>query len=148
MTPIFRLSTALSRAWALNRDARHRLAMWLAYQYKRTGVAVCTDRLFVVAWVNPLGQIKFATPPFRKVERHECANNPSWRECECKRWFDAESRGVWSARRTATHHPLCIFDEKALGRWREVEMPEKVVKQAADGGFLARTQGRWEANAR
>lgn len=136
MTPVFRLSTPLTRAWALNRDARHRLAMWLAYQYKRTGVAVCTDRLFVVAWVNPLGQIKFATPPFRKVERHECANNPSWRDCECRRWFDAESRGPWGGRGTAAHHPLCIFDEKALGRWREFETPERVQKQAVNGGFL------------
>jgi hypothetical protein len=137
VTPIFRLSTALTRAWALNCDARHRLAIWLAYQYKRTGVAVCTDRLFVVASVNPLGQIKFATPPFRKVERHECANNPSWRECECRKWFDAESRGPWGERETPAHHPLCIFDEKAIGRWTEVETPEKVLKQALEGGFLA-----------
>ena len=80
MTPFHRLSTPLTRAWAINREVRHKLAGWLAHVYPKTGVAVCTDALFVVAWVNPLAQIKFATPPFQKVERHQCANNPAWRE--------------------------------------------------------------------
>jgi len=136
VTPIYRLSTPLTRAWAINREARHKLAAWLAHRYKRTGVAVCTDTLFVVASVNPLGQIKFATPPFQKVARHVCANNPTWRECECRRWFDPESAGAWGLRETPEHHPLCIFDEKAIGRWKEVEVPRKVVEQVAQGGFL------------
>jgi hypothetical protein len=134
--PLYRLSTALTRAWALNREVRHKLANWLAHRFKKTGVAVCTDRLLVVAWVNPLGQIKFATPPYQKVVRHECANNPTWRECECRTWFDPESGGPWGRRQTPTHHPLCIFDEKAVRRWREVELPKKVVEQAVKGGFL------------
>ena len=54
-----------------NRDARHKLAAWLARTYAKTGVAVCTDTLSVVAWVNPLAQIKFALPPFQQVERHQ-----------------------------------------------------------------------------
>ena len=86
-----------------------------------TGVAVCTDTLAVVAWVNPLAQIKFATPPFQRVERHQCANNPSWQDCECRRWFDPESGGPWGKRETAAHHPLCIFDPGAKPRWREIE---------------------------
>jgi len=135
--PHFRLSTPLTRAWAVNREARHKLARWLAHQFAKTGVAVCTDTLSVVAWVNPLAQVKFATPPFQKVERHQCVNNPSWSDCECRRWFDPESGGAWGKRNTPTHHPLCIFDEKALGRWREFEVPAKVREQAERGGFLA-----------
>ncbi len=118
MTPFHRLSTPLTRAWAINRDARHKLAAWLARQYPKTGVAVCTDALSVVAWVNPLAQIKFATPPFQKVERHQCVNNPTWRECECRKWFDPESGGPWGKRETPTHHPLCIYDPNALKRWK------------------------------
>jgi hypothetical protein len=137
VTPFFRLSTPMTRAWAVNREARHKLARWLAHQFAKTGVAVCTDTLSVVAWVNPLAQVKFATPPFQKVERHQCVNNPSWSDCECRRWFDPESGGAWGKRETAAHHPLCIFDEKALGRWREVELPAKVREQAVRGGFLA-----------
>ena len=136
MIPRFRLSTALTRAWALNREARHKLARWLAYKFGKTGVAVVTDRCFVVAWVNPLSQIKFAVPPFERVERHTCTNNPSWKECECRRWFDPESGGPWGRRQTPEHHPLCIFDPTSLRRWREVDIPDKVVKQAIDGGFL------------
>lgn len=136
MIPYFRLSTPLTRAWAINREARHKLAAWLAHQFRRSGVAVVTDRLFVVAWVNPLGKIKFAVPPFQKIERHQCVNNPSWRDCECRRWFDPDSRGSWGLRQTPAHHPLCIFDEKALIRWREVELPQKVVDQAVAGGFI------------
>jgi hypothetical protein len=34
---------------------------------------------------------------------------------------------------------LCIFDENALGRWKEVELPEKVVEQAVAGGFLGKS---------
>ena len=139
MIPHFRLSTPLTRAWAVNREARHKLARWLAHQFAKTGVAVCTDELSVVAWVNPLAQIKFAVPPFQKVERHECVNNPSWADCECRRWFDPESAGEWGKRKTPAHHPLCIFDEKALGRWREFELPAKVQEQAERGGFLAET---------
>jgi hypothetical protein len=134
--PHYRLSTPLTRAWAINREARHKLAAWLADKYPRTGAAVVTDRLFVVAWVNPLGTIKFAAPPFQKVERHQCANNPTWRECECRRWFDPEIGGPWGRRQTPRHHPLCIFDENALVRWKEIELPENVVDQAAKGGFL------------
>ena len=93
MTPIHRLNTPLTRAWAVNREVRHKLAAWLAHTYGKSGVAVATDRLYVVAWVNPLAQIKFATPPFQKVERHQCANNPSWRDCQCRKWFDPESGG-------------------------------------------------------
>jgi hypothetical protein len=137
MIPFYRLTSALTRAWAINREVRHKLAAWLAFTYKKTGVAVCTDRLFVVAWVNPLGQIKFATPPFQKVERHQCVNNPAWRECECRRWFDPESGGAWGARATPMHHPLCIFDAGALRRWKEVQVPQKVVDQAVSGGFLS-----------
>ncbi|HWA70686.1 MAG TPA: hypothetical protein VG937_00055 [Polyangiaceae bacterium] len=136
MTPFYRLTTPLTRAWAINREVRHKLARWLAKTYAKTGVAVCTDRLFVVAWVNPLAQIKFATPPFRKIERHQCANNPSWSECQCRTWFDPESGGPWGKRQTPAHHPLCIYDEKAMGRWREIGVPEKVAEQAAEGGFL------------
>ena len=133
MTPFFRLSTPLTRAWAVNRDARHKLARWLAHEFAKAGVAVCTDALSVVAWVNPLAQIKFATPPF---ERHQCVNNPTWRDCECRRWFDPESGGAWGKRGRETHHPLCIFDEKALGRWREIDVPRSVTDQAVLGGFL------------
>jgi hypothetical protein len=100
----------------VNRDVRHKLARWLAHQFAKTGVAVCTDTLSVVAWV---------------------VNNPSWRDCECRRWFDPESGGAWGKRGTAAHHPLCICDEKALGRWREYEVPEKVRAQAERGGFIA-----------
>jgi hypothetical protein len=60
VTPYFRLNTPLTRAWAVNREARHKLARWLAHQFAKTGVAVCTDTLSVVAWVNPMAQIKFA----------------------------------------------------------------------------------------
>jgi hypothetical protein len=56
--------------------ARHKLARRLAHEFKQTGVAVCTDTLSVIAWVNPRAQIKFATPPFQRVERHQCVNNP------------------------------------------------------------------------
>ncbi len=136
MIPIHRLPTPLTRAWATNREVRHKLAAWLAHSYPRTGVAVCTDRLFVVAWVNPLGQIKFATPPFQKVSRHQCANNPSSRDCQCRKWFDPESGGPWGSRETPAHHPLCIYDPGAARRWQEVELPEKVVQQAARGGFI------------
>jgi hypothetical protein len=136
MTPFYRLTTPLTRAWAINREVRNKLARWLAHTYPKTGVAVCTDRLFVVAWVNPLAQIKFATPPFQKVERHQCANNPSWRDCPCRIWFDPESGGAWAKRGAAAHHPLCIFEEGAARRWREVELREKVVEQAVKGGFL------------
>src|SRR4051812_5617585 len=111
--PYFRLSTPMTRAWAVNREARHKLARWLAHQFSKAGVAVCTDTLSVVAWVNPLAQVKFAAPPFQKVERHQCVNKPSWIECECRRWFDPESGGAWGKRNSAAHHPLCIFDEKA-----------------------------------
>jgi hypothetical protein len=45
--------------------------------------------------------------------------------------------GGWGKRRCEAHHPLCIFDEKALGRWREFELPAKVQEQAERGGFLA-----------
>ena len=136
MTPYHRLSTPLTRAWAINRDARHKLAAWLAHTYKTTGVAVCSDRLFVVAWVNPLAQIRFATPPFQKVERHQCANNPAWRECQCRTWFDPESGGPWGNRKAAAHHPLCIYDPGAVRRWQEVELPAQVLNQAVKGGFL------------
>jgi len=146
MIPRFRLSSALTRAWAINREARHKLARWLAYKFGKTGVAVVTDRCFVVAWVNPLGQIKFAIPPFDRVERHTCANNPSWGDCECRRWFDPESGGAWGRRQTPEHHPLCIFDPKALRRWREVEVPDKVLKQVFDGGFLGDGAASGEAN--
>ncbi len=123
-----------------NREARHKLARWLAHQFAKTGVAVCTDTLSVVAWVSPMAQIKFAVPPLQKIERHQCVNNPSWRDCECQRWFDLESGGAWGKRETAAHHPLCIFDEKALGRRREYELPEKMKEQPARGGFIAATQ--------
>jgi hypothetical protein len=136
MMPFFRLSTPLTRAWAVNREARHKLARWLAHEFAKTGVAVCADALSVVAWVNPLAQIKFATPPFQKIERHQCVNNPTWRDCECRRWFDPESGGAWGKRGSEAHHPLCIFDEKALGRWREIELPGRVAEQARSGGFL------------
>ncbi|MFZ5893411.1 MAG: hypothetical protein ACOY0T_20285 [Myxococcota bacterium] len=141
MIPFFRLTTALTRAWAINREVRHKLAEWLAYKYPKTGVAVCTDALFVVAWVNPLGQIKFGVPPFQKVERHQCVNNPAWRECECRSWFDPESGGAWGRRQTPRHHPLCIFDDGALRRWQEVDVPKKVVDQARQGGFLEEARG-------
>jgi hypothetical protein len=39
-------------------------------------------------------------------------------------------------RETPAHHPLCIFHPNALQRWKEVEVPEKVVEQARTGGFL------------
>lgn len=136
MIPHFRLTEPMTRAWALNREMRHRLAAWLAHRYPRSGAAVVTVRLFVVAWVNPLAQIKFATPPFMRVERHLCINNPTWRECECRRWFDPESGSAWGRRSTPAHHPLCIFEEKSLGRWREFVIPDKVVRQAEEGGFL------------
>jgi hypothetical protein len=45
MMPFFRLSTPLTRAWAVNREARHKLARWLAHEFAKTGVAVCTDAL-------------------------------------------------------------------------------------------------------
>jgi hypothetical protein len=138
VTPFHRLSTPLTRAWAINREVRHKLADWLAHLYPKSGVAVCTDRLFVVAWVNPLAQIKFATPPFQKVERHQCANNPAWRDCQCRTWFDPESGGPWGRRETTAHHPLCIYDPGAVRRWKEVELPDKVVKQAIEGGFAER----------
>ena len=35
MTPSTVLTTPLTRAWAINRDARHKLAAWLARQYRR-----------------------------------------------------------------------------------------------------------------
>ena len=91
--------SAHARLGAHNREARHKLARWLAYKFGKTGVAVVTDRCFVVAWVNPLGQIKFAVPPFERLERHTCTNNPSWKECECRRWFDPESGGPWGRRK-------------------------------------------------
>jgi hypothetical protein len=134
--PHFRLNSALTRAWAINREARHRLAAWFAVKFRLTGVAVVTDRLSIVAWVNPLAQIKFALPPYVKIERHLCVNNPSWQDCECRRWFDPESGGPWGRRQTPAHHPLCIFDEHALRRWKEVEVPQKVVDQAKAGGFM------------
>jgi len=136
MIPRFRLSTPMTRAWAVNREARHKRARWLAHTFNKSGAAVVTDRCFVVAWVNPLAQIKFAVPPFERVERHTCSNNPSWRDCECRRWFDPESAGPWGRRQTPEHHPLCIFDPKSLQRWHEVDMPAKVVRQAIAGGFL------------
>jgi hypothetical protein len=139
MMPLFRLSTPLTRAWAVNREARHKLARWLAREFAKTGVAVCTDALSVVAWVNPMAQIKFAVPPLQKFERHQCVNNPSWRDCECRRWFDPESGGAWGKRNTEAHHPLCIFDEKALGRWKEIEVAKPVMHQITRGGFLGET---------
>lgn len=137
MIPHYRLSTALTRAWAINREVRHRLAEWLAHTYPRSGAAVCTDRLFVVAWVNPLGRVKDADPPYQRVPRHICANNPTWRDCECRRWFDPESGAAWGLRATPAHHPLCIFDAQADRRWREVVIPDKVVDQVIKGGFLS-----------
>jgi hypothetical protein len=130
------LSTPLTRVWAVNREARHKLARWLAREFRKSGVAICTDQLSVVAWVNPLAQIKFAAPPFQRVELYQCVNNPSWRDSECRRWFDPESGGAWGKRESPTHHPLCIFDDKAKKRWREIELPGKVTVQAQGGGFL------------
>lgn len=109
MIPDFRLNSALTRAWAINREVRHKLAAWFAFNFRRTGVAVVTDRLFIVAWVNPLGQIKFALPPYSTIERHWCVNNPSWQECGCRRWFDLESGGPWGRRHTPAHHPAVHF---------------------------------------
>lgn len=140
MMPFLRLSAPLTRAWAVNREARHKLARWLAREFAKTGVAVCTDALSVVAWVNPMAQIKFAVPPLQKVERHECVNNPSWRDCECRRWFDPESGGAWGKARHRSPHPLCIFDEKALGRWKEIEVAKSVTDQVTRGGFLGDSQ--------
>jgi hypothetical protein len=49
MTPLFRLNTPLARAWAVNREARHKLARWLVHELAKTGVAVCPDTLVVIA---------------------------------------------------------------------------------------------------
>jgi hypothetical protein len=48
--------------------------------------------------------------------------------------FLSSARG--RPRLAGAHHPLCIFDEKALGRWREIEVPQGVVHQAVDGGLI------------
>jgi len=71
-----------------------------------------------------------------KIEPHQCVNHPTWRDCECRRWFDPESGGAWGKRGSEAHHPLCIFDEKALGRCREIDVPRSVADQAELGGFL------------
>lgn len=101
-----------------------------------------TLTLSVVAWVNPLAQIKFATPRFQKVERHQCGNNPTWSDCECRKWFDPESGGPWGQRETPAHHPLCIFDPGAKRRWQEVEVVEKVSAQAEIGRIVSANRGR------
>jgi len=39
-------------------------------------------------------------------------------------------------RNTEAHHPLCLFDEKTLGRWKEIEVAKPVPDQVTRGGFL------------
>ena len=42
----------------------------------------------------------------RACGRRAALTAPSWRDCECRRWFDPESGGAWGKRGTAAHHPL------------------------------------------
>jgi len=66
-----------------------------------------------------------AADAFREVGRWEGESGEAL-DALCGRSPALESTGD----RDARHHPLCIFDEKALGRWREVEVPRKVVERA------------------
>jgi hypothetical protein len=43
-----RVSTPMTRAWSINRDARHKFRL-LARTYRKTGLAACTDTFSVVA---------------------------------------------------------------------------------------------------
>ena len=56
----------------------------------KTSVAVYTDALLVVAWVNPLAQIPIRDATIQKVERHLCANNPT-----CARGRMPRALGAW-----------------------------------------------------
>jgi hypothetical protein len=49
-----------------------------------------------------------------------------------------ERRSVGQAQHRS-HHLLCIFDKKALGRWKEIEVAKPVMDQITRGGFLDET---------
>jgi len=134
MMPFFRLSSPLTRAWAVNREARHKSHAGSLTSSRRPA-SRCEPTRYPSSRVNSLTQIKFATPPFQKIERHQYAHT-TWRDCECGRWFDPESGGAWGMRGSQARHPLCILDEKAIGRWREIRVAPGVVEQFRRGGFL------------
>lgn len=127
--PHFRLSEVQFRAWK-DPELRKRLADWLAHSFRRSGVYVCSPTLAVIATVNPLGQVKFAVPPLRTVERWQCANAPDPQQCECQNFFDPESKRAWKADKREGHHPLCIFDPENGRRWKELREPSLEVKIA------------------
>jgi len=112
--PLHRLNIPRTKLWLISPTNRRRTAESLAKIY-RGGVGVCSATLYLIAFVDPRGNIRDLVSPLRRYELWQIANKPkAITECPCREYFDPEVQGPYSERGSnAGHHPLCQFERTA-----------------------------------
>jgi len=125
--------TALPRV-GITARRRHKLAAVVAYQFAKTGVAVCTDTL-----PSSRGQsaraVKSLSRRSKKWSVNQCVNNPSWLDASAGD-VRSRKRGAWGKRNTAAHHPLVSLTEPStLARIRVAGEGQDRPNAEVPGGF-------------
>ena len=112
--PLHRLNTPQTKLWLLGGEVRKRMASNLAKLYP-SGVGLLSATMLLFAYVNPAGGVRELTPPFKRFQMWQIANQPSeLQECQCAAFFDPESGGAWRDRNTSEHHPFCQFERVSM----------------------------------
>jgi hypothetical protein len=122
-----RSSTPHDLPFPLHRMNRPQTIMWLASETWRRnfcsvklktyrgGFGVLSATQYLIAKVDPRGNIQDLVEPFRRFEMWQIANRPEIEECPCAYFFDPEVGGEWRERDGKNgHHPLCQFDKSAV----------------------------------
>lgn len=112
MVPIHRLDTTLTKCWFLGGVLRRQVCNALSKRYN-TGCGVVTDTMWLIAYVDPHGRARELTPPFKKYQIYEIANQPTTNECPCANFYDPKTLGPWSINNPGLHHPLCQYEPVA-----------------------------------
>lgn len=116
--PLHRLNIPKTKLWLISKVWRNTLATNLARHY-RGGVGVCAATLRLIAFIDPRGNIRELTRPFKKYEMWQIANKPAIPECPCMDYYDPEVGGPYRERGDRSHHPFCQFEQTAGAVFKE-----------------------------
>lgn len=117
---LIRMNSAVTKAFLIPRLRAELAKNWLA-KHGREGVGLCSNTLYLIAYLRPNGTIHELKPPFKQFEMWQMANAPpvhgeGVKLCACRNFFDPEVGGQWKDRGLPPdhHHPMCQFSRTAV----------------------------------
>lgn len=112
--PLHRMNSPTTMIWLMSENARRHLASVWIRKYKG-GFGVLSATQFLIAKVDPRGNIQQLMEPFKRFEMWQIANRPVEDECPCANFYDPEVGGEWRQwDGKKGHHPICQFDPMAV----------------------------------